>query len=132
VSTDDLISQYQSKTGMDAEVIRPFLQEMENAGASIEAWQISEAAGALSWDLTVVTSIGLGLVNVKYFQIPSGYKWAVDATVCDWRSVSGVELTYKWTGGDAAWSLTLVKPKLAITEKDGVRELAAGILRHVS
>jgi hypothetical protein len=137
VNVEDLLAQYQQKTGVLPSGLGTFLKGLTEAGAAFETAQITQEADSSGYRVTVVTSLGLAIVQDRYERIPPRVVWSARGVLHDWRSVGGVELTLEQKPDeDPVWTLTVRDPEpgLTIKDRDGAktRALAAAILRHVS
>ena len=138
MKTEDLFAQYETATGQQPDGLESFLQGMTEAGATLEAAQITQETDPAGYRMTLVTKLGLAVMRVRYAQVPDGrITWTADAVLHDWGSVSGVELTYAaQSGEDSAWTLTVRHPGPVLTIKDRdsgeTWALAAAILLHLS
>lgn len=137
MTIDELLVEYQTATGgMEPGALRPFLQGLEDAGATLEASLISKASEPASWVVVMVTTLGLASVRVRYVSVPNRpLGWWVDGAIQDWGSVHGLDLVYQWRlGEDPSWMVTLAHPEMKLSDRDHakIRGFAAAIVRHFS
>ena len=130
---EELLVQYQGTTGMDPSVLQPFLQGLEDVGATLEAAHVKREDGpTVKCIVALATAQGLAIVRVHY---PDRATGTIEATLQDWRSVTGLKLRYdQGPKEEPAWTLSLSHPELKISNLDSskIRGLAAAILRHIS